>query len=105
MSRHRPKERLNTRINPVLSEWLETVARREGWTLTEAVEWALSGVRHLEHRLGTRLANFLDDQRSGGEGLFVTIGRRLDLSFANDPPTNDVAPIVPPHRKARVRKR
>ena len=98
MRRYRPKKRLATRINPVIADWLAAVAEREGWTVTEATEWALSGVRHLEHRLGARLEDLLDEERAGGESLFAAVGRRLESTFAGEPPGTD-APIVPPHRK------
>jgi len=96
--RYRPKKRLATRIDPVIADWLTGVAEREGWTITEATEWALSGVRHLEHRLAERLEDLLDDERQGGESVFAVLGRRLETTFADEPPGTD-APIVPPHRK------
>lgn len=101
MRRTRPKERLATRIDPAVSDWLATVARREGWTVTDAAEWALSGVRHLEHKLGPRLERFLEEQRAGGESLFVAIGRRVDSTFSADDAVSDDASIVPPARKPR----
>jgi hypothetical protein len=96
--RYKPKARLATRIDPVVAGWLESVAQREGWTITDATEWALSGVRHLEHRLGARLEPLLDEQRAGGESLFVTLGRRLESTFSPADPQSTAAPIVPTQR-------
>ena len=96
--RYRPKKRLATRINHALADWLVSIAEREGWTVTDATEWALSGVRHLEHRLGSRMEALLEEERAGGDSVFAEFARRLESTFTEPAPAM-AEPIVPPHRR------
>lgn len=98
-----PKQPLPVRIDVDLLHWLTTVAEREGWTLTEATEWALSGVRYFEVKLGeARLRELLEEQRSGGDDVFTALWARIEESLARDG-ISEIKPIVPSHKKGRVK--
>jgi len=96
---------LPVRIDVDLERWLKAVAAREGWSLTDATEWALSGVRYLEVKLGVRLGELLEEQRTGGDALFAALWKRLEEAFAREAYAgqgiSEVKPIVPSHRKSR----
>jgi len=93
---------LSVRIDLDLFAWLGRVAQREGWTMTETVEWALSGVRYLEVKLGSRLPELLEEQRSGGDDLFTTLWRRLDEAYQREG-ISEIRPIVPSGHKRKPR--
>lgn len=97
-----PKRALPVRIDVDLYAWLEAVCQREGWTLTESVEWALSGVRYLEVKLGSRLLELLEEQRSGGDDVFTTLWRRLDEALQREG-LPELKVIVPPGHKRRAK--
>lgn len=97
-----PKKPLPVRIDVDVLAWLDRVRQREGWTLTEAVEWALSGVRYLEVKLGSRLPELLEEQRSGGDDLFTMLWRRLDEGYQREG-ISEIRPIVPHGHKRRPR--
>jgi hypothetical protein len=96
-----PKRALPVRIDVDLFAWLEATARREGWTLTETVEWALSGVRYFEVKLGSRLPELLEEQRSGGDDVFTSLWRRLNEAYQREG-VSELKPIVPQGHKRRL---
>ena len=99
-----PKRPLPVRIDTDLYAWLEGVALREGWTATEVTEWALSGVRYLEVKLGERLQELLLEQRTGGDDLFTQLWRRLSEAYQREG-IPEIRPIVPPHGKSGKRRK
>src|SRR6185312_5610684 len=97
-----PKLPLPVRIDTDLFAWLERVRQREGWTLTEATEWALSGVRYLEVKLGSRLPELLEEQRSGGDDVFTMLWRRLDEAYQREG-ISEIKVLVPHGHKKRAK--
>jgi hypothetical protein len=96
-----PKRPLPVRIDVDLAVWLAGVAHREGWSLTEATEWALSGVRYLEVKLAARLEDLLQEQRTGGDDVFTALRARVEEAFAREG-ISELKPIVPHHKKKRI---
>lgn len=99
-----PKRALPVRVDVDLYAWLEAVRHREGWSLTEAAEWALSGVRYLEVKLGARLPELLEEQRSGGDDVFTTLWKTLDVAYQREG-LSEIKPLVPPSHKRRPKAR
>jgi len=99
-----PKPMLSVRIDVDLYTWLDNVRQREGWTLTEAAEWALSGVRYLEVKLSGRLPGLLEEQRSGGDDVFTVLWRRLDETYQREG-LSEIKPYVPSGHKPKGKRK
>lgn len=88
------KKPLPVRIDPELLDWLRELGEREGWNLTETTEWALSGVRYLERKLGHNMEELFKEQREHGDSVFVALLRRLAESYEREN-LSELKPIVP----------
>lgn len=89
-----PKPGIAFRLDPEVHGWLVAFCQRQGWKLTDAVVWALSGVRYLDTKLGERMEPLLREQQEGGDDVFTTLWKRLEESYARTGSPN-VRVLVP----------